>query len=86
MAKVQISIDDNLLKRLDNFADNNYMSRSGFITVACTDYLNQKEAVSAIRDVSLAVRKIADTGTMDKESMETLENFERLAKLFSGAL
>lgn len=86
MAKVQISLDDSLLNRCDNYADNNYMSRSGLISVALTDYLNQKEAISSMREVTLAVKKIADAGVLDSDALEKLEDFERVVKLFSGSL
>ena len=81
--KVGITIDDELLKRIDSFADANYMSRSGLLSVAATQYLNALEVQSAIKDMSLAMRKIADTGKIDHESMEQLEDFERLAKLIA---
>ena len=84
MAKITISVNDDLLKRLDSYADNNYMTRSGFFSVSAIDYLNQKEAISAIRDVSLAVKKIADNGKIDSESMEKIEDFERLVKLLTA--
>lgn len=82
MAKITISINDDLLKRLDTYADNNYMTRSGFFSVSAIDYLNQKEAISAIKDVSLAVRKIADNGKIDSASLEKIEDFERMVQLF----
>ena len=34
--KVQISLDDKLVERADVFADANYMSRSGLISLALT--------------------------------------------------
>ena len=84
MAKVQISVDDELLKRIDNYSDRNYLSRSGFITLACSQYLNQAEVVTAVKDMALCMRKIADTGTVDEETQKQLEDFERLAQLLTG--
>ncbi len=82
--KVGITIDDELLKRIDSFADENYMSRSGLLSVAATQYLNALEVQSAIKDISLAMRKIADTGKVDHDVMEQLEDFERLAKYMTN--
>lgn len=82
--KVGITIDDELLKRIDSFADENYMSRSGLLSVAATQYLNALEVQSAIKDISLAMRKIADTGKVDHDVMEQLEDFERLAKYLTN--
>lgn len=85
MAKINISIDDNLLERLDKVADCNYMSRSGLISTACAQYINSNEVIVAIKDMALCIRKIADEGTVDHETMEQLEDFERLCKLFMSA-
>ena len=84
MAKVQISIDDELLERIDRIADSNYMTRSGLISLSCTQYVNSQDVILAIRDMSLAMRKIADTGVVDDEAMQQLEDFERMSKMFLG--
>lgn len=79
MAKVQITLDDKLLERVDCYADENYMSRSGLLSLAATQFLNSADVSRAVKDLSLAMRKIADTGSIDHETMEQLEDFERLA-------
>ena len=79
--KVQVSLDDNLVSRIDSYADANYMSRSGLISLATTQYLNQVEVMMLIKDMSLAMRKIADTGNVDHDTLEKLEDFERFCKL-----
>lgn len=83
--KVNVTLDDNLMQRIDTFADENYMSRSGFISHACTQYLNQAEVTAAIKSLSLAMRKIADNGAIDDEARSQLEDFERVAKFFVEA-
>lgn len=79
--KINISLDDDLVQRIDSFADSNYMSRSGFISFACTQYLNSAEVIVMVKDMSLAMRKIADSGKIDSETMEQLKDFERLSML-----
>lgn len=83
MAKVQISIDDKLLERIDKYADNNYTSRSGLISLGMAEYLNSKEVIGLVKDMSLAVRKIADNSVVDDSTMEKLEDFERLCKMLT---
>ena len=80
--KVQISIDDDLLNRIDNYADNNYMTRSGLITFATNQFLNSNEIVHAIQDLSLSIRRVADNGVVDTDTMKRIEEFELIAKLF----
>jgi metal-responsive CopG/Arc/MetJ family transcriptional regulator len=83
MAKVQITLDDKLLDRVDSYADENYMSRSGFISLAATQFLNSQDVSRAVKDLSLAMRKIADTGSIDSDTMKQLEDFERLAQFLT---
>lgn len=79
--KINVSLDEKLLERISTYADNNYMSRSGFISLACTQFLNQAEVVMCVKNMSLAMQKIADTGTLDAEAMQQLEDFERISKM-----
>ena len=83
MAKIQISLDDELLKRVDTYADDNYMSRSGLITLATTQFLNANEVTKAIVSLNTSMQKIADTGNLDPETMEQLEDWQRLANLLT---
>ena len=79
--KVQITLDDALVSRLDEYAEDNYLSRSGCISLALTQYLNSADVTKAIKDLAISMRKIADTGKVTAEQMEQLEDMERLAKL-----
>jgi predicted transcriptional regulator len=81
--KVTITMDDELMQRIDDYADRNYMSRSGFLSLSATQYLNTHEMIVAIKDLSICMRKIADTGVVDHDTMEQLEDFERFAKYMS---
>jgi len=83
--KVQITIDDELMKRVDSYADDNYMSRSGLFSIAVNQYLNQNEATKAVKDMAVCMRKLADTGKIDHEMMEQLEDFERISKILMGS-
>lgn len=83
MAKVQISIDDNLLARIDKCADDNYTSRSGFISLGMAEYLNTKEVIGLVKDMAFAVRKIADNNVVDDDTLKQLEDFERICKILT---
>ena len=82
--KVNITLDDALMARIDGYAKENYMSRSGFVGLACAQYLNNADATRAITDMALAMRKIADTGIIDEETQRQLEDFERFARYLSS--
>lgn len=79
--KVQITLDDALMQRADEYAAANYMSRSGLVALSLTSYLNQVDVVSAVCSMALSMKKIADTGVVDTDTLKKLEDFERLSKL-----
>lgn len=82
--KVQITLDDALMERLDAYADENYMSRSGLVSLAVTQYLNANDVTKAVKEMAVCMRKIADNGIVDHETMKQLEDFERLSKILVG--
>ena len=84
MAKIQISLDDELLKRVDSYADDNYMSRSGLLTLAITQFLNANEVTKAIVSLNTTMQAIKDTGKLDHESLEQLEDWQRLANMLTA--
>ena len=82
--KLQISLDDVLVSRIDNCADRNYMTRSGFISQACVQFLNQNELVSSINRISYAVLKAAENNEIDEDTRRQLEEFQIMVKVMTG--
>ena len=82
--KVNITLAEELLQRIESYADENYLTRSGLLTIAASQFLLQAEASRAIVDMSLAMRKIAETGTVSDDQLKQLEDFERFARMLAG--
>ena len=82
--KVNITLDEELLRRIEDYAEENYMNRSSVISLATTQFLNAADVTAAIKNMSLAMRTIADKGEVDPESMKQLEDFERLSRMLVG--
>lgn len=80
--KINISIDDALLQRVDAYADANYMSRSGFISLACAQFLNQNEALISLGEMANAFRKMVETGTITDEDRKNLLYLETLVSSY----
>lgn len=83
--KVNITLDEELLRRVDEYAEENYLNRSSLVSLATTQFLNAADVTKAIKDMAFAMRKIADNGEVDDETRKQLEDFERLSKMFTGA-
>lgn len=84
MAKLQISMEDELLARVDDYADRHYMTRSGFLALAATQLLLQDEVQKSIRTMALAFKTIAETGKVSEKTMKELEDFQKLAANLAG--
>lgn len=48
MAKVNISIADDLLSRLDTEAKSNYVSRSGMLAMMISSYFRSKDTLESV--------------------------------------
>lgn len=85
MAKINISIDDELLEKIDTLADENYTSRSGFISMGMNEFVKQKEAIQAVKSMSASMAKIATFGTIDDETLKELEAFQTICGIMTNA-
>lgn len=81
--KINITMNDELLARVDKFASELYTSRSGLISQAVVQYLNQQEAMNLIRLMSKAMKRIAENGEIDDETKQELADFERICQMLS---
>lgn len=81
--KVNVTLDDKLMERIDVYANENYMSRSGLISFACTQFLNQNDAIRSIKEMGYLMKKIADNGSVDEETMKQLEDIERVCSFIT---
>lgn len=79
--KVNITLDEELMRRIEEYAEDNYLNRSTLVSLAVTQYLNAADVSKAIKEMAFAMRKIADTGEVDDETRKQLEDFERLTKM-----
>lgn len=78
--KMSISMPDELLKKLDDYADENYMTRSGAISMMVNNYLDSREITKNLQAMTDILRNISSgTGTTADEE-KALEVMEYLAK------
>lgn len=58
--KFNATMREDLLERLDNYADENGMTRSGLIAIAVTQYLNAVEAMPSVNKLLNAMAAVSD--------------------------
>lgn len=83
--KINITMKDELIKRVEEYAKENYISKSGTIAMAVNQFLNAQDMSKYIRIMALAMKKISETNELDDEVMQQLQDFERFAKVLTGS-
>ena len=82
--KVQITMEEDLLRDVDDYCDKNYMNRSWLITQALTQVLNQQKVIDAMVNVSYAVKRCADNGEIDEETKKQIDAFQTMSSMMLG--
>lgn len=73
MVKVQITIKEELLKKVDEQAKRAGLSRSAFLSLTASDYISAKEKAPKLSEAFLEMAKLIDSrtkGDITKEEMD----------------
>lgn len=83
-AKLQITMDEELLNAVDEYCDKNYMNRSWLISQSLVQVINQQKMIDAIANISIALKNVSEKGDLDVETRKEMETFETMCKMFIG--
>lgn len=81
--RVNMTLNDELLDRIDNYAKSNYMSRSSVVSFACNQFLVANELRSLLVDMKRALQTIANNESITDEQLKELEKFDNLCELMT---
>ena len=84
--KINITVPDELLERVDNYCEANYLKRSTVFQWGVAQLVNQREAVQALSSMAMTLRKIAEEGKIDEETQRELADFERVCQLIGKSM
>ena len=82
--KVNISVNDDLIKKVDDYAERNFTNRSAVFAQAVNKLLLEDSIPQALGEIALAFKRIADNNAIDEESKKELEKFMYLTQLLGG--
>lgn len=82
--RVNLSLSEELVAKLDKYAKDNFMTRSAVVSFACNQFLTSFEVVDLMRQLTLFMRDISDKGTVDEKAMKQLEDLEYLLKVITS--
>lgn len=72
MARIQISIDDDVLRRVDAFAKSFALSRSAFLSMAAVEYINAKENEPLIKSAFSSMAALLDATVKGELSQDEI--------------
>ena len=81
--RVNMTLNNELLERIDNYAKSNYMNRSSVVSFACNQFLISNELQSLLVDMKRALQTIANKETITDEQLKELEKFENICDLIT---
>jgi metal-responsive CopG/Arc/MetJ family transcriptional regulator len=81
--RINLTLNNELLERVDTFAKSNYMTRSSVVAFACNQLLLQNELSSLLVSMKRAFETIAENGSCTDEQMKELDKFAELVELFA---
>jgi metal-responsive CopG/Arc/MetJ family transcriptional regulator len=82
--KVQISVDRDVLDRIDDYCNQHYMSRSGFLAFSASQVISSEETVKLLKQMNGLLSRVAETGKMDDQTRADLDKLSRVVALFGS--
>ena len=83
-AKLQITMDEELLNSVDEYCDKNFMNRSWLISQSLVQVINQQKMIDSIVNISVAMKNVSEKGEIDENTRKEMETFETMCKMFIG--
>ncbi len=88
--RVNMNMPVELVARLDEYAQENYMARSTVMCQACDQFLTAQEAKKLFRNMTALLKKITENigegNTIDEETKKQMDELETVCKMFSQSL
>lgn len=74
MARIQVSMDDDVLKRIDEFSKKVALSRSAFLSMAAVDYIDSKEKAPLISSAFSSMAALLDARVKGEISQDEFQS------------
>lgn len=81
--KVNVTLPAGLIDEIDEYAEEHYMTRSGFIAYACNQVISAKKLSESIVILNSLFDKMLQRREFDFVSDEEREEFERLSTVIN---
>lgn len=78
MKRINISVEDEFLNKLDNYCKKNFTNRSQFITQCVYTVISQQESLEVIKEFNYLMKKLSLNNSLDEEDKKRLDALSML--------
>lgn len=82
--RINVTMPEDLISRLDEYAQENHVSRSALICMASSQFLMAHEMRSTLREIKNAMKSIAETKDLTEEQSKQMDDICRAIALMNG--
>lgn len=82
--KVNISVPIELLERIDEYADENYISRTAVFCMATNQYLVAAEMQKMFKELTKVFKRLQTSDEIDDDLRDKLDELEDVCTVLSG--
>ncbi len=81
--KINVTINDNLLKEIDQYCEENYIPRSTFLATSANKVLKENQLISEFKKMNVTLEKIAEKNNATDEQLKELQEIQFMLNLLS---
>lgn len=82
--KMNVTVNKDLCKRLDEYCKENGDTRSGFVQMAVARELNAFDMLQAVKGIEEALKTVAKKNAIDDETAKKLEALQSAIDMMTG--
>lgn len=82
--RINVTMPDDLIKRLDEYAHENHVSRSALICMSSSQFLMAHEVRGMLREIKNAMKSIAESKELTEEQLKQMDEICRAIALMNG--
>lgn len=72
--KVNLNINDELLLKVDEFAKQNYLTRTSFVNMVINQFFENRKSVQVLANLEPFLNKIAASGELSEDDFKQIES------------
>lgn len=79
MSKINITIDDELLKKVEAYCEANYQTKSGFFSQCAIEKIQAMESLNVLSEITNVLEKVVKEENIDNNTQKEIDDLVNLS-------